>query len=54
MGYNSGRFDVPVLLPYFRRYVNEKKLESLVVKRESTYIQIKIGEIMLRDMLVSK
>ena len=65
MGYNSSRFDIPVLLPYFRRYANEKnvKLEQteicsekskeniIVVKRESSYIQLKLGSnLMFRDM----
>ena len=53
MGYNSGRFDIPVLLPYLRRYANEKKLHFSVVKRGSTYIQVKLGDIMIRDTLVS-
>ena len=43
-----------VLLPYLRRYSNEKKLEFNVVKRLSAYIQLKNGDIMFRDMKGSK
>ena len=63
-GYNSGRYDVPgkfwfsfqfdkyfiVLIPYIRLWANEKHFDFNVTKRNNTYIQFQIGQVVFRDI----
>ena len=52
-GYNSGRFDLPVILPYIANYGIRKLLPVKALKRSNTYITLRLENIIFKGLFES-
>ena len=41
-GYNCGKFDLPVLVPYIANYATRNQIQIKALKRGNTYISVTI------------
>ena len=47
-GYNSGRFDLPVLLPYIVNYAVRQSIPVKALKRANTYITLRLENLVFK------
>ena len=49
-GFNSGRYDLPILLPYLVNYASRKGIKVKALKRTNTYISLRIGNLVFKGI----
>ena len=49
-GYNCGRFDLPVLLPYIANYATRKLMSIKALKRANTYITLRVENLVFKGL----
>ena len=50
-GFNSARFDLPVMLPYIVGWATKRGVPIECLKRGTSYITLRVGEIVFKDAL---
>ena len=50
-GFNSARFDLPVMLPFIVNWAIQRGVSIECLKRGTSYITLRVGELVFKDAL---
>ena len=50
-GFNSSRFDIPVMLPYIVSWAVRRGVRIECLKRGTSYMTLRVGEIVFKDAM---